>query len=280
MRTNRWGALVALMVAVIVVQGCGGDDKDEDTAGITGTVMGTVTLDDGTSPEGVEIEYLDTDATVLADAQGRFTFKSVRAGTRTLLAVHPGYEVQQVEVAVTAGQTTDVAIALKRLKYKVSGTIQLEGASSHEGITVTLDDTAFSTTTDAQGRFAFEGLPSDAYFLVATKEGFEERTKVLAVTEDTVVETFILPAIVDPSLDGIVFMSDEASPVGVAVTLEGTAYSTTVDNDSGYFRFLNIPDGTYTMVVSKAGYVTQTRAVAAGAEVTTFSFFLELAPAP
>lgn len=277
MRTNRWGALVALLMAGIVVQGCGPDDSKEDAI-ITGAVTGTVTLDDGASPQGVEVESLDANSTVRTDAQGRFTLQDLKSGTQTLLASHPGYEVQQLEVEVKRGETTDVSITLKRLKYKVSGILQLEGASSHEGITVTLEDTAFSTTTDAQGRFAFEGVVSGAYILVASKDGYEERSTVLAVIEDTVVETLTLPAIVDPSLDGLVFLSDDASPVGVSLVLEGTAYSTVIDNESGYFRFTNVPPGTYTLVVSKQGYITQTRSVTVGGEVTTFSFSLQRQP--
>lgn len=277
MRTNRWGALVALLMAGIVVQGCGPDDSKEDAV-ITGAVTGTVTLDDGASPQGVEVESLDANSTVRTDAQGRFILQNLKAGTQTLLASHPGYEVHQLEVEVKRGETTDVSITLKRLKYKVSGTLQLEGASSHEGITVTLEDTAFSTTTDAQGRFVFEGVVSGAYILVASKDGYEERSTVLAVIEDTVVETLTLPAIVEPSLDGLVFLSDDASPVGVSLVLEGTAYGTVIDNDSGYFRFTNVPPGPYTLVVSKQGYITQTRSVTVGGEVTTFSFSLQRQP--
>jgi hypothetical protein len=265
---------MALLMAVVFVQGCDPDDSDND-AGATGTVTGTVTLDDGESPAGVEVELLDTEDTVLADTQGRFTFNNLKAGSRTLLAVHPGYDVHQLEVEVKRGETTEVSITLKRMKYKVSGTVQLEGASSHEGITVTLEDTPFSTTTDAQGRFVFEGLVSDAYFLVASKDGYEERRTVLAVTEDTVVEPLLLPAIVDASLDGIVFLTDERSPVGVALALEGTEYSTTIDTESGYYRFTNVPDGAYTLVVSKEGYNTQRREVTVGGEVSTYFFSLE-----
>ncbi|WP_395806791.1 collagen binding domain-containing protein [Archangium minus] len=277
MRTNRRGALVALLMAVIAVQGCGSDDEVDDAVS-TGTITGTVTLDDGASPEGVEVESLDTRATALADVQGHFTLKNLKAGSQTLVTVHPGYEVQQLEVEVKQGETTDVSITLKRIKHKVSGTVQLEGASSHEGITVILEDTAFSTTTDAQGRFVFEGVTSGAYFLLASKDGYEERSKVLAVIEDTVVEPLTLPVIVEPSLDGIVYLSDNGSPVGVTLTLEGTAYSTMIDNDSGYFRFTNVPPGAYTLVVSKQGYITQTRAVTVGGEVSTFFFQLERNP--
>ncbi|NMO14248.1 hypothetical protein HPC49_07960 [Pyxidicoccus fallax] len=271
MRMNRCGALVALLMAVVVVQGCGSDDSG-DTAG---TVTGTVTLDDGESPEGVEVEDLDTEDTVLADAQGRFTLENLKAGSRTLMAVHPGYEVQQLEVEVKRGKTTDISITLKRIKHKVSGTIQLEGASSHEGITVTLEDTAFSTTTDAQGRFVFEGVAPDVYFLVASKDGYEERTSVLGVTEDTVVEPWTLSAIADPSLLGFVFLTDNASPVGVTLALEGTAYRTTIDDESGYFGFTNVPPGDYTLVVSKQGYITETRAVTVGGDVWAYNFSLQ-----
>ncbi|SEM78663.1 Carboxypeptidase regulatory-like domain-containing protein [Stigmatella aurantiaca] len=273
MRTNRWGALVALMMAVVAVQGCGSDDE-----GGTGMVTGTVILDDGASPEGVEIESLDTESTVFADAQGRFTLKDLKAGTQTLQAVHPGYEVQQREVEVKRGETTDVSITLKRLKHKVSGTVLLEGASSHEGITVTLEDTAFSTTTDAQGRFVFEGVVPGAYILVASKDGYEEQLKVLAVIEDTAVEPLTLPVMEEVSLDGIVYLSDDGSPVGVSLVIEGTAYSTTIDSSSGYFRFTDVPPGAYTLAVSKPGYITQTRAVTVGGEVSTYFFSLERSP--
>ncbi|WP_225408722.1 carboxypeptidase regulatory-like domain-containing protein [Stigmatella hybrida] len=265
------------MMTVVAVQGCGSDD-DGDAAGGTGTVTGTVTLDDGASPEGTEVESLDTVSTALADAQGRFTLKNLKAGTQTIVAFQSGYELHQMQVEVKRGETTDVSMTLKRAKHKVSGTVLLEGQSSHEGITVTLEDTAFSTTTDAQGRFVFEGVVPGAYFLVASKDGYEEQREVLAVIEDTAVETLTLPVMVEASLDGIVFLSDDGSPVGVVLTIEGTAYSTTIDSGSGYFRFTDVPPGVYTLVVSKPGYITQTRAVTVGGEVSTYFFSLERSP--
>jgi hypothetical protein len=276
MRTNRWGALVALAMTVVALQGCGSDGQDggsDITGAVTGTVTGTVMLDDGAPPEGVEIDSLDTESAVFADAQGRFTVEDLRAGPRSLVLVHPGYEAQFLRVEVKPGKTTHISVTLKNVKLRVSGTIQLEGASSHEGITVALEGTAFSTTTDVQGNFVFEGVVADSYFLVASKDGYEAQRQALMVTEDTLVEPWILLTFAKPSLQGVVLLPDNDSPVGAVLALEGTAYLTTIGVASGYFRFTNIPPGTYTLAVSKEGYLPQTRLVTVGGEVSPYIFF-------
>ncbi|MFP2959156.1 carboxypeptidase regulatory-like domain-containing protein [Myxococcus sp. 1LA] len=102
-------------------------------------------------PEDVEVTLFDTGAKATPGADGGFAFTDLTPGTYTLSVLAVGYEPLQQDVSVEADKATTVTLTLKLLRSRVSGTILLEGATTHEGITVSLKDSAFTTTTDASG---------------------------------------------------------------------------------------------------------------------------------
>ncbi len=182
MRLNRLGALAVLVLAFVALPACDGEDAPPEVR--PGGIAGQVALDDGASTEGVSVRLFDTGAETTTGEDGAFAFTDLSPGTYTLSAFAVGYEVLQQEVEVEADRSTAVTLTLNRVRSRVSGTIQLEGAATHEGISVALQDSPFLTTTDAAGNFVLEGVPTGAYILEASREGYGTVLEVVALTSE------------------------------------------------------------------------------------------------
>ncbi|RYZ34168.1 MAG: hypothetical protein EOO71_39910 [Myxococcaceae bacterium] len=269
MNTNRRGALSALVVAMALafLPACDPDAEQPDTG--PGKVTGQVTLDDGAPPEGIEVLLNGTQ--VAADAQGAFTFDGVTPGTYVLTGIKAGYEGPSLVVVVKPAETTTVSVTLKLVRSQVSGTITLEGATSHEGITVSLKDTAFTTTTNAQGAFVLEGVATGVYTLVASKEGYETGEVLAIVTGEPEAVNLTLGRPTG-SIGGSITLEGAASNEGVTVTLTGTSFTAQSD-EYGIFVMIQVPPGTYSAVASKAGYVSVTQEVTVKAGETAVPSF-------
>lgn len=267
MKLNRLGALVTLMLAIAILPACDGNEDEPEV--LPGSVAGKVELDDGAPPEGLEVQLLDTEAVTSTGEEGEFTFTDLKPGTYTLSVFAVGYEPLMRDVQVEAAKATSVTLTLKLIRSRISGTILLEGATSHEGITVALRDTPFTTTTDAAGNFVLDGLLTGAYFLEASKEGYDTATSLVALTSDPETVSLTLEPTGAVSIFGVISLPGGADSSGASVVLEGTAFSTTVD-EYGTFSLKNVPPGTYTVVVSLEGHVTKSEEVTVVEGDTTY----------
>ncbi|MCP3063958.1 carboxypeptidase regulatory-like domain-containing protein [Myxococcus sp. K38C18041901] len=256
MKPNRLGALLALVLTVAVLPACG-DGDDVTRGGITGEVV----LDDGATPEGSEVTLVDTGDTFTLNEDGRFIFEDLKPGTYGLSALVSGYEPMLQEVRVESAQVASAHFALKRIKSKVSGTIQLEGATSHEGITVTLEGTSFTTTTDAAGNFVLEGVPTGAHFLEASKEGYLSALSLVALTSEPETVSLTLQRKPFIAITGVIILQDTTDSSGVRVVLQGTSHIAFTLDSYGGFALVDVAPGVYTLVASKEGYVSKSEEV-------------------
>lgn len=256
MKPNRLGALVALALTMAVLPACGdGDDVPR------GSISGQVELDDGASPEGSEVTLVDTGDASTLDEDGRFTFEDLKPGTYGVSVFVPGYEPLLREVKVESSQVASALFTLKRVRSRVSGSIQLEGATSHEGVTVSLQGTPFTTTTDAAGQFVLEGVPIGAYTLEASKEGYDARLTVVALTSEPETVSLTLRRKAALSISGVIILQDSTDSSGVRVVLQGTGHIAFTLDAYGGFALMDVAPGVYTLVASKEGYVSKSEAV-------------------
>ncbi|AKF86933.1 hypothetical protein MFUL124B02_35835 [Myxococcus fulvus 124B02] len=258
MMPNRLGALVALVLLMAVLPACDGDDGSDVPPG---SITGQVELDDGASPEGSEVTLVDTGDTFTLDEDGRFTFEDVKPGTYGLSVLVSGYEPLLQEVQVESAKVASALLTLKRVRSRVSGTIQLEGATTHEGVTVSLQDTSFTTTTDAAGHFVLEGVPTGAYTLEASKEGYDSKLTVVAMTSQPEEVTLTLKRKATLSISGVIILQDTTDSSGVRVVLQGTRHIAFTLDEYGGFALLDVAPGGYTLVASKEGYVSKSQEV-------------------
>ncbi|GMT97509.1 hypothetical protein KH5H1_16280 [Corallococcus caeni] len=147
-------------------------------------VTGRVVDEDGAPLANVQVTVLHTGTAryfeTKTGADGRFSVGPLPdAGTYGLLAFHPGrLPVWEQELA-TGPMVADVVMFAPR---RIVGTV-VDGEQPVAGATVTEVGGDHVATTDAQGRFTFDGLSPDDYTLEAEQGGLQARETV-KVTED------------------------------------------------------------------------------------------------
>ncbi|AKQ63631.1 regulator of chromosome condensation, RCC1 [Myxococcus hansupus] len=147
-----------------------------------GHISGVVQLEDAPTTSGISVAVVQTNTSMLTDSQGRFAFSNLPIGTYTVTAWWNGYNVTERSVEVRSQATTDVVITLRRSAGIVAGTVQLEGASNHEGVAVSLAGQDVTATTDAQGRFVLEGVRDGHHTLTARRPHYTRAETSLDVS--------------------------------------------------------------------------------------------------
>jgi ferric enterobactin receptor len=65
---------------------------------------------------------------------------------------------------------------------KIQGTIKMADGTPLPGVTVSIEGTSFSTTTDRYGLYSFTGITRGRVTLIATLDGFKEAIKEVVVS--------------------------------------------------------------------------------------------------
>ena len=263
------------------------------------------------------VQLLDKDGQVIkttkTDANGNYSFDNLPDGTYSVKVVKDGAltDLEQTEDPDGAKDSASEPITLdednptkKNVNfgyvpdYFIKGTIYRDGNRSgaldageklYEGVTVNLvgaDGTVVATTTtDADGTYSFDKLPTGTYTVTVAQDGpiaGLEQTGDPDATKDNSSEPITLnndnPSttdvnfgyIADNSLSGTVYRDDsrngdqdgtEPGYSGVTVQLldaSGNVVTTTTTDANGTYSFSKLPDGTYSVKVVKDGELADT----------------------
>ncbi len=161
---------------------------------------------------------------------------------------------------------------------QVRGVVLVEG-SSLSGVAVDLTGPQVrSTSTDAAGRYVFEGVPPGAYVVTvrSTSEDISfpatSRTAVVSGAQTATVD-FLGNYIRTASIEGRVTAGSRGL-VGVAVTLEGVQSGTTLTGQGGGFIFSGLPAGRYEVRISELPASISFPSVRTDVELSTGQTFL------
>jgi len=129
------------------------------------TVRGKVTDPDGAPAVGAKVTI--GRQTVYTDAQGVFIAQRVEPGEQTVTIIQPGFAVNRQSVTVEPA-TASVAVLLDAGRT-LSGRVVNSDGNPVEGAVVldTGRNLEFRTHTDADGRFTWQGAPSEPVFVDA-----------------------------------------------------------------------------------------------------------------
>jgi hypothetical protein len=239
----------------------------------TGVVTGSVTNSSGASLGGVVVSGGDATATTLSD--GSYSLPNVTPGSVTMTAALTGYESASEVVTVTAGNNT--AAAVLTLTPTAGGNVTgrvLSGGIALSGAKVT--GAGLSTTTDATGSYTLSNVPAGAMTITGEATNFSTGTVTATVLEATVIAApdLVLSSTVG-AVAGTVKDSASAAIAGASVGFGGGSTTTSA---TGFYALSNLPAGTIQLVVSAAGFTSQTQSVViAGGTTTTAN--LTMAPA-
>jgi large repetitive protein len=238
-----------------------------------GAIDGVVT--DGTSDEALEgVEVTLTDAedevvTTTTDADGAYGFDDLVAGTYTATFELDGYDAATETIAVEAGQTTTVDVALLELGAITgiatdgSTFLPVAGASVVVG---DADGVVAETTTGADGRFSVV-VPAGDYLVTVSTADFTGGSQAAEVAPGQTVDlAFTLVELA--TISGQLLDEESGDPVEGATVTVLTANpgqfvaSTTTDADGRYT--LRVPPGAYELVFDLPGYDPTSRFVTVG----------------
>ncbi|WP_158624524.1 carboxypeptidase regulatory-like domain-containing protein [Corallococcus sp. CA041A] len=152
--------------------------------GASQRLTGRVVDEDGAPLAQAQVTVLHTDTAryfeTKTGADGRFSLGPLPGEVPySLLAAHPGKLTEWMGDVAPVALPEDIVLYAPR---RIVGTV-VDGEHPVAGATVTVVDTELVTTTDAQGRFTFDGLPPDDYTLEAEQGGLQAHETV-EVTED------------------------------------------------------------------------------------------------
>lgn len=150
----------------------------------------------------------------------------------------------------TCGAPGTVFTVNKQL-YSISGRVTVNGAAL-AGVAVSTGSN--SATTDSSGNYTITSLDSGSYSVTPTLSSytFTPISQTVAVNgANMYVQDFSAATY---SLSGTVSIGGVGLS-GVAVALNGSGTTTTITDNSGNFGFGSVQDGSYTLTISKPGYI-------------------------
>jgi len=250
------------------------------------TLTGTVTAAPGGAPlEGVQIEatlaYPTVKRTATTGADGKYSFNELLPGSYTVVASKPWYTTQTHNLTLAVGEAKIENFALAATgdlmgQVRIAGTSTvIAGAQVQAYLGAVLKGTA---TSDANGVYEIaQGLPAGTYVVSAGKDGYVTQVKSgIAVTAGaTSYVNFNLGA--SGTLMGQVAEKGTGNPIAnasVKAYLGGVLKASATAGANGVYTISrDLAAGSYVVMASKNGYVTQTKGANVTASATTYLNF-------
>lgn len=229
------------------------------------SVEGNITSSATGSPvSGALVSLNGTLGSTYAAANGSYLLGSIPNGSYLIYVNATGYHPYQASITVSGNTWVNVALSVAPPStYPVQGylTSFASGAPVVGGhLTLSYFGTTYGTaTTSASGYYVMPSIFNATYTLVATGSGYYPANLTVVVAGAGVWANLSLTPL-PPQLyyiTGTVLNNISRSPVvGASVVVNQTLLNTTTDTN-GIFLFLNVPNGTYTLTISAAGYYAQ-----------------------
>jgi thermitase len=249
---------------------------------VPGSITGSVADAKDGSPI-VSATVSDGNGTALTDALGSYTISNVLPGSYQVVASKGGYQSSFLTVSVLSGSTAVANLSLSQII--VPGSITGTVTSTKDGsviVGVTVTDGTRTTTTDATGKYAIANVPPGSYEVTASKSGYHSSFLTVGVLAGSAaVANFSLNEVIVPGgITGSVADAKDGSPIVGATVSDGAR--TALTDAGGQYIIGGVPEGSYTVTASAAGYSASSQAVSVvAAQTATVNFALtKLAPPP
>jgi hypothetical protein len=213
----------------------------------TFTISGTIS---GVGGNGATVSLSGAaTATTTANASGVYTFSGVTNGAYTVTPTKAGFLYTPTSQAVTvSGANATANFSSSVQTFTITGTISGSGGN---GATVSLGGAATATTTaNTSGVYSFS-VPNGSFTVTPTKAGFVFTPASSAVTVNGANATANFGSTQVFTISGTI---SGPGGSGATVNLTGAATATVTANASGLYSF-SVPNGSYTVTPTKAGFV-------------------------
>ncbi|ATX77436.1 carboxypeptidase regulatory-like domain-containing protein [Reinekea forsetii] len=211
---------------------------------------------------GVIISVEGTDKEAISSRNGAFVINGLPPGTYSLNFTDSNHTTKTLSAVEVVSETTNQldSQVLDAEVGNISGTLLDANSNPVAGALLTITGTGQTTTTDSTGGFLFSSVFSGDFSLNIQKTGYANTQRIVSVPTNE--QTLALGTLNIEAfrLSGAVVKSSGNDHSGIAVSLIGTAYSTTTDT-AGNFEFIGIERNNYTLQYSYAGYQTGSQLV-------------------
>ena len=241
----------------------------------------------------------DINVTVTSSVYGEvhnapITFTAGTAAVPVILTTEGDHVLTVNVTGVTNPETVNVTVAAAVTTGSISGTVCDDGGGGGgpiEGatVTVTVNGTDYTATTAADGTYTITGVPAGTgYTVTAGKTGYISGTvtdvTVTAGSTTANVNFTLATPVSDGVIAGVAKDSgnNPISGVTVSLSVNGTVYQATTD-ENGTYTITGVPAGTgYTVTAVKTGYISRTvdNVTVTAGSATTVDFTLTAIPAP
>lgn len=240
-----------------------------------GAVSGKVFLEGADVYSGVTVTLVSLrdgsiSYTTTTRDDGSFDITGIKeAGSYQVRVSLQGYVSNNSQtVSVKIGQVATVTdITLASVQAVVRGSVELEGAASHEGVLILLKNNSnqYTATTAQDGSFAIPGVVPGTYTILASKSGYNSNESTPFSVEPSSDRTLspIMLQIGVRSITGTVKLelSDDDNS-GALVTATNLAaegdVTSAITNSDGVFSLAGLVPGQYLISISKPGYRSMT----------------------
>ena len=243
---------------------------------LVGRIEGSLLDTDGNPITGnnIQVKLYDNNQVLLqsivANADGTFAFVDVAPGTYTITATAPGFATNSVGASVQANVTTTISITLASLTATLTGrTVNSVTGEGIPGSIITVTNAAniilATTVSDSQGAFAIFNLPAGAVTISARAPNFGGSSlNIVLQAEETANITIPLTASAG-TLTGRIASANIGNPIeGATVQVfdsNGVLVASVLTDANGIYAVENLSAGSYSVVVSAAGFVSATATV-------------------
>ncbi|MDR2974129.1 MAG: endo-alpha-N-acetylgalactosaminidase family protein, partial [Propionibacteriaceae bacterium] len=200
---------------------------------VAGVVWGSVTDADGNPVAGVTVQVSGTDAKTVTAADGSYRIEGVTMGEHTLVTDSRYYENTSASLTVTT-QTPKIEqkLTIERGDASLSGDVTAVGQALPNAVVELVGSTGtYTTTSDADGKYAFADLPADKYEVTVTpaQPGYETLELTLDLGKS---ETLVKELMVEPGL-GYDYFNDFDDGTTTWVNLPGDSGDATLTPEDG-----------------------------------------------
>ena len=236
-----------------------------DVAPTAGALRVTVAGEQGPlAGVAVAVSVGTTRRDLVTDATGTAAVGELEPGEVTVTSSLAGYESGETRVGLAAGEERSVSLVLGREKPKVGALVlRVVSFEVKAPVVASVEVNGTSGTTNEAGALTLEGLAPGPVSVKVTAPGFnpgEEAVSIVAGRSSELTVTLVpekkrVPA----TLSGQVRSARGGKPVLAQLEIRELKQTIAAD-DTGAFS-VQIPGGKYTVRISAAGFVTQSKAV-------------------
>ncbi|HBG07103.1 MAG: hypothetical protein A2075_00405 [Geobacteraceae bacterium GWC2_58_44] len=227
------------------------------TAAPTYTISGTVRQGSLTGPVVGGVTVAIAGKTALTGSTGAFSIPGILAGTYSLVLSKPGYITKTMTGFVVNANRSGIVLYLSVIPtYSMSGTVRHGSVTGPVLAGATVAIAGRTAITSSTGTFSIAAIPSGTHTLVISKAGYITKTVTGYVvnSNQSGLLFYLTPCY---SMSGTVRIGSLTGPVlaGATVAIAG---KTALTSSTGTFSIASIPIGSYTLVISRTGFVTKT----------------------